>query len=532
MSATTHVPASITTPDTVQTSRLGTLEFNDGAPTPETAERLYDHLDFIRGVEAYLNSIPGRVPRRRSAAASSSVGVEDNQFLIFPELMDSASLFLTANSDTVYFLSFVDLTDGPMVIEVPEMPAPSAILGTIDDMWFRWVTDVGVPGPDRGEGGRYLLVGPGYDGPLPDSGFHVSQVRTTRAMLLGRAFMIDNDPAPAVAAIKAGVPDPPVQAGSDRARRWGASSPAGRRSPAPPSRPRRRFVDASTWRSTRSRRTTSPSGRRSTSSSSRSRPAPATPRSSASSPRRDPQGQAVRARRAHARDPRGGRRRRQRHRAHAVDRAARVGGHRPTTRARRGSTCCGSAATSSWTRRPRSPPTAWCRAPSDGARKLNSRIAFFYPATGDHAGDVHAADRHRLAVPDGHARRRRRVPRRRPQLQAAPARRTSPRAASGRSCSTTARRARCCRPTSRSAPRQPVRHRRAERRRVDRPLLRPAGAGRQGAQLAPDRPGQGLVRDPAALQPAPAVLRQDLAARARSNPTRSAPTATTPPPDD
>ena len=50
-------------------------------------------------------------------------------------------------------------------------------------MWFRWVTDVGVPGPDRGEGGRYLLVGPGYDGPLPDSGFHVSHVRTTRATL-------------------------------------------------------------------------------------------------------------------------------------------------------------------------------------------------------------------------------------------------------------------------------------------------------------------------------------------------------------
>ena len=57
MSMTADVLASITTPDTVQT-RLGTLEFDDGAPTPETAELLYDHLDFMRGVEAYLNSIP------------------------------------------------------------------------------------------------------------------------------------------------------------------------------------------------------------------------------------------------------------------------------------------------------------------------------------------------------------------------------------------------------------------------------------------------------------------------------------------
>ena len=95
-----------------------------------------------------------------------SVGVEDNQVLIFPELMDATSLFLTPNSDTVYFWTFVDLTNGPMVFDVPAMPAPSAILGTIDDMWFRWVTDVGLPGPDRGEGGKYLLVGPGYDGPL------------------------------------------------------------------------------------------------------------------------------------------------------------------------------------------------------------------------------------------------------------------------------------------------------------------------------------------------------------------------------
>ena len=124
---------------------------------------------------------------------------------MFPELMDSASLFLTPNSDTVYFWTFIDLASGPMVVDVPAMPAPSAILGTIDDMWFRWVTDVGLPGPDRGEGGKYLLVGPGYDGPLPDSGFHVSHVSTTRATLIGRAFMIDNDPAPAVEAIKAGV---------------------------------------------------------------------------------------------------------------------------------------------------------------------------------------------------------------------------------------------------------------------------------------------------------------------------------------
>jgi hypothetical protein len=43
--------------------------------------------------------------------------------------------------------------------------------GFTNDMWFGWVIDIGFPGPDRGEGGRYLLVPPDYDSPRPDGGF-------------------------------------------------------------------------------------------------------------------------------------------------------------------------------------------------------------------------------------------------------------------------------------------------------------------------------------------------------------------------
>jgi hypothetical protein len=194
--------ASISTPDRVE-SRLGTLEFDDGAPTEATAALLYDNLDFQQGVQAFLGALPGAslAAIRRGFA---SVGAADNSFLFFPELMDSSSLFLTANCDTIYFWGFIDLSDGPMVIDVPALGAPSGILGTIDDMWFRWVTDLGLPGPDRGAGGRYLMVGPDYDGSLPDSGFHVSQCRTTRVTVIGRAFMIDNDPAVGVETIRSG----------------------------------------------------------------------------------------------------------------------------------------------------------------------------------------------------------------------------------------------------------------------------------------------------------------------------------------
>ena len=203
---------SISTPDRVE-SRLGTLEFRDGLPTKATAELLYDHLDFMHAMEAFINAFPGA-----SMAAVRqgflSIGVEDNSVLLFSELMDSASLFLTANCDTIYFLSFMDLSAGPMVLDVPPLGPPSGILGTIDDMWFRWVTDFGVPGPDRAQGGRYLITGPGYDGPLPDSGFHVSHARTTRVVVLGRAFMIDNDPRPAAEAIRNGVHISPYQPGA------------------------------------------------------------------------------------------------------------------------------------------------------------------------------------------------------------------------------------------------------------------------------------------------------------------------------
>ena len=70
--------------------------------------------------------------------------------------MDSNSLFLTANADTVYYLTGLDLSKGPIVIE-----QPSNAVGTINDMWFSWIIDIGGPGPDRGLGGKYLIVGPG-----------------------------------------------------------------------------------------------------------------------------------------------------------------------------------------------------------------------------------------------------------------------------------------------------------------------------------------------------------------------------------
>ncbi|PSH57620.1 hypothetical protein CU103_27985 [Phyllobacterium sophorae] len=190
-----EIPPILVTPDKVESS-IGTLEFKDGAPSAETVKKVRDTLDFTRALDVFLNSYGGA-----SAYAIRKgllgIGAEDNTVTIYPELMDAKSLYLTANVDTVYYFSIVDLTKGPMVVEQP----PKG-LGTINDMWFQWVVDVGFPGPDRGQGGKYLLLPPGYDGPIPDGGFYVSRANTTRVIYAARAFLEGNDPKPAVENIK------------------------------------------------------------------------------------------------------------------------------------------------------------------------------------------------------------------------------------------------------------------------------------------------------------------------------------------
>ncbi len=189
------IPPQITTPNRVET-RVGMLEFKNGIPNTETAKKIYDQLDFQRGVETYLNTIRG-VSIYAARKGMRDAGVKDNEVLIFSGLMDASSLFLTANADTVYFISNINLSNGPMVVETP----PDA-LGIFDDLWFRWVIDFGLPGPDRGQGGKYLLIPPGYKGPMPQEGYFIGRPSTTAVALLGRSFLVNNDPKPAVETIK------------------------------------------------------------------------------------------------------------------------------------------------------------------------------------------------------------------------------------------------------------------------------------------------------------------------------------------
>jgi hypothetical protein len=175
------IPDSILTPNTVATT-IGTLKFFDGAPFPETADKIYDYLDTMRGVDTFLKGMPGASLDALIKGNHELGAVQAHQVVIFDRLMDSNSLFLTGNTSTMYVLPTLDLQrDGPTVLE-----APPGMLGAFNDAWFRYMQDIGPAGPDKGKGGKYLVLPPEYEGEVPD-GYFVVPSKSYRVWVFMRA---------------------------------------------------------------------------------------------------------------------------------------------------------------------------------------------------------------------------------------------------------------------------------------------------------------------------------------------------------
>ena len=182
MKMTTDIPASITTPDSVET-RLGTLNFFDGYPDDATTQLVYDNLDFMNGVQAFLNAVPGASAEGFRTGWATQGATNNQALLIMENLMDSRSLYLTPNTESIYHMAWFDTSEGPLVIETP----PN-VLGIIDDHWFKYVGDFGNAGPDKGKGGKYLLLPPGYEGEVPE-GYFVLRSKTYGNLMFYRGFL-------------------------------------------------------------------------------------------------------------------------------------------------------------------------------------------------------------------------------------------------------------------------------------------------------------------------------------------------------
>ena len=183
MKMTTDIPASITAPDSVETS-IGTLEYFDGVPDEATVAKVYDYLDRSRATEAFLNCIPA-MSMYSIREGQRAFGLDaSNKIVIYDNLLDSKALWLTANTSTMYAMGWLDLKkDGPTVVDLPPR-----MLGILDDMAFLYMTDLGMAGPDKGKGGKFLVLPPGYDGDVPD-GYFVVRSKTYGAWLFMRGYL-------------------------------------------------------------------------------------------------------------------------------------------------------------------------------------------------------------------------------------------------------------------------------------------------------------------------------------------------------
>ena len=169
----------ISTPDSVKTS-IGTLKYIDGAPLPETADMVYDYLDTMRGVDAFLKGMPGASIQGLMEGPRVIGQKASNQLVIFDKLANAKQFYLTTNTSTMYVFGQLDLkVDGPTVVDVP-----AGMLGVFNDAWFRYAGDIGPFGQDKGEGGKYLVLPPGYEGEVPE-GYFIIKSRSYKMM----AFM-------------------------------------------------------------------------------------------------------------------------------------------------------------------------------------------------------------------------------------------------------------------------------------------------------------------------------------------------------
>lgn len=195
MKMTTKIPEGIATPDKLKT-RIGTLRLTDGVPDKDTAQKIYDNLDFQRGVQAFMSGIQ-IASMSAMRAGMLEFGPPNTTVILFENLMDSKAFWLTPNTTSVYMGAWLELSDEPMVIETPP-----DVLGIIDDHWFKYVADFGRLGPDKAKGGKFLMIPPGYEGEIPEEGYFLKRTNTYGNWVIWRGFQVDGSPKPAVKTTK------------------------------------------------------------------------------------------------------------------------------------------------------------------------------------------------------------------------------------------------------------------------------------------------------------------------------------------
>ncbi|WP_163886859.1 DUF1214 domain-containing protein [Aliiruegeria sabulilitoris] len=148
------------------------------APAQAEMTEVQRDLAVRRACEAAIWGMPAVGIYDIELALQRDAGAEPGVIGYMTEPMDSRHGFLTANDVTPYVFGGGSIANGPIVIDVPPAGDKAAFFGTIVNAWQVPIADVGTSGDDQGAGAKYLILPPGYDGPVPYEGFIVYESTT------------------------------------------------------------------------------------------------------------------------------------------------------------------------------------------------------------------------------------------------------------------------------------------------------------------------------------------------------------------
>jgi hypothetical protein len=173
------------------------------AETRLTPEQLVRNALHRRAIEAVIWGMPAVNTDLMYQAMARAVKGRWNQVVYWSRLLDWKNQTLTPNPDAVYFMPFLNTEEaGPMVIEIPAADEGS-ITGSIMDCWQTPLADVGPAGVDKGKGGKYLILPPGYSRTVPE-GYIALPSQTYQGYALLRSILRSGSDADFVKAVEYG----------------------------------------------------------------------------------------------------------------------------------------------------------------------------------------------------------------------------------------------------------------------------------------------------------------------------------------
>ncbi|HET9156573.1 MAG TPA: DUF1254 domain-containing protein, partial [Myxococcaceae bacterium] len=169
---------------------------------PFSPAQLTERAVHRRAVEAVIWGMPA-VNAELMALEALKAGGEINQFVYWSRPADWKNQTLTPNPDSIYFMSFYSTKDvGPLVVEVPPAVGGS-FAGNIVNAWQMPLEDAGPEGADKGKGGKYLLLPPGYTG-KPPAGYIPLRSDTYSGFMLMRSSLASHSEADVATAVAYG----------------------------------------------------------------------------------------------------------------------------------------------------------------------------------------------------------------------------------------------------------------------------------------------------------------------------------------